>query len=403
MNCENIKEKLSLYIDNMLDLNESEEIREHIENCDNCREYYNHLLKLEKMVDDFAVSDNEQHWEAQRDKVLDKIEQAESEKIIKVQSVKKRNQYYKYLAVAASIALVAFVSIYESQEFNQFNSMFNDSEVPMAPVSIEEKTILGGEVESIDARNDINLNGDEKSPVISTLSNKKKPAFKSQAVPENIRRDLTLNGIESDYKVMKPLSAGSSLKLGEVDVVSTDDDLGGVLQTLDVSPRANSVKSLSFDGPNANIKKNIMESHQEKLKRADVGLNGRGVDDRAAMSFESDEGKNNFPELRKDKDSGISEINIYKIRLDSLEDKFEGIYSPHYRESSAKGRVGIPPDSLNTVILELAETCFQVGILSLDENEREDMIEKLRRLAVNGNPESIEKIQRYIVLLLSAK
>ncbi|MCP4705079.1 MAG: zf-HC2 domain-containing protein, partial [candidate division Zixibacteria bacterium] len=119
MNCENIKEKLSLYIDDLLDANEAEKIREHIKNCDSCRAYYNKLLKLGEMVDDFAISENEDYWEAQKDKVIEKIDQAQTDKIVKVQSDRKQNKYYKYLAVAASIALVAFVSIYESREFDQ--------------------------------------------------------------------------------------------------------------------------------------------------------------------------------------------------------------------------------------------------------------------------------------------
>ena len=98
MNCENIKEKLSLYIDNLLDPDEAGKIREHIESCDSCRAYYNHLLKLGAMVDGFVISDKEEYWEAQRDKVMDRIEQAESEKVIEVQSIRKRSRFYKYLA-----------------------------------------------------------------------------------------------------------------------------------------------------------------------------------------------------------------------------------------------------------------------------------------------------------------
>jgi len=122
-----------------------------------------------------------------------------------------------------------------------------------------------------------------------------------------------------------------------------------------------------------------------------------------ALKFESDEGKDYLPEPRQDKDFAITEVNIYRIRLDSLEVKYEGIYSPHYRESAAKGRAAESPVPLDPVVIEIAETCFQVGILSLDENEREDMIEKLRRLSIHGSPESIEQIQRYIVLLLMAE
>lgn len=402
MNCENIKEKLSLYIDNLLDPDEAGIIKKHIESCDSCREYYNHLLKLGEMVDDFEISEKEEYWESQKDEVMEKIERAESEKIIKVQSAKKRGSYYKYLAVAASIALVGFVSIYESQEFNQLSGLFDDSEVPTAPISVEDSSKRGGRDEPISDAAEWKSNSGSRQLYTAPASVQKESVVKSQDIKEKKEIEGITESPPAKPIIAEPKPVESSLELGEPTDVLFDGELQSAIKPASVSLQTVDVKPLSFQRPKTDAEIDKVLSDETMQTKAVERLRKNGLEDRAAMSIESDADKYYMAELSVEKDSILTEKNIYRIRLDSLEKKYEGIYSPHYIESSAKGRVDIPPDSLNRAILALAETCFQVGILSNNENEREDMIEKLRRLSFNGNPESIEKIQRYIVLLLSA-
>jgi len=427
MNCENIKEKLSLHIDNLLDPDEADKIKEHIDGCDCCRAYYNHLLKLGEMVDDFSLSENEEYWESQKDKVIKQIEQAKSDKVIKIQTIRKRGRFYKYLAVAASLVLVAFVSIYESQEFGQIKGLFDDGEMETTAISkpsldqtkADDISEGPGPAEEISVKADIpseavnRAKKDEKSKSLEGLSDRleikpvsvpKKRTGKLQAVTEMKEKTVIFDDTEAEPIMPKPASLESTFELGKADDVSFDGEFQTAIKPSSVSSQSAEVEPLSFKARKAEVKEDKMVSHEEIQKNAVENPRKRGLEsEKASTSFESDEGKDYFPELRPAEDSTIAEINIYKIRLDSLEEKYKGIYSPHYRESSAKSRVGTHPDSLDMMILELAETCFQVGILSLDEKEREDMIEKLRRLSFNGSPEVIEKIQRYIVLLLSAE
>lgn len=418
MNCEKIKEKLSLYIDNLLEPDEADEIKRHIEGCENCRGYYNKLLKLGEMVDDFEISDKEEYWESQKEKVMEQIENVESGKIIEVQPVRKRYKLYKYLAVAASLALVAFVSIYESQEFHQTRGLFDDSRkettteqvldrLDAEDVSIEpdQTTEVSDEFNAVSDKAD-----DTKS--VDDLSSQKipEPALapekrieRSRAVIESEKKEDVLESPKAESIKSGPGPQESSLELGEPIEISFGEDLQAVSKPTSISSHSVNVEPLSFESTKVETQEGKILSDEEIPKGVSKDFEKSDFDyDKSAMTFESDEGKDNFPELRQDKDSIAIKINIYKIRLDSLEKEHAGIYSPHYRESSAKGRDGVHPDSLNTVILELAETCYQVGILTTEEQEREDMISKLRRLSIHGNPESIEKIQRYIVSLLAA-
>ncbi len=442
MNCENIKEKLSLYIDNLLDPDEKEKIREHIESCDSCRIYYDKLLKLDLMANGFVTTDNAEYWESQKDKVMEQIGQAESEKIIDVQPIRKQNRFYKYLAVAASLALVGIVSIYESEDFNQVKGLFDDSdeiatEQLMDTDDADELEVKGGragetsvifnapsqpdkkpeELKEVEKENIIEVKAPQ-IPAESAPTASKKRTEKSQATSPKIietapRSNITLDGIEPESITPKPVSLESFkepvLELGEAGEHSNNGELLSAYESIERTSQDIEVKPLSINLPEPEINKDKTELSYEEMQKKGVGNLGKRnlVDEESAMTFESDEGKDYMPEPPMEpapaEDTSDTIDNLYRAKLDSLEKKYRGIYSPHYMESTSKSRKGIHPDSLDTVILELAEACFQVGILSLDEKEREDMIEKLRRLSIKGSPETIEKIQRYIVLLLAAE
>ncbi len=136
MNCDHFKEKLSLLIDNQLDADEALSVRKHLDGCESCRAYYGDLLKLEQMADGFDLSENSAYWELQKEKVLDKIDEAETEKIFGLKARRRRNRFYKFMAVAASLALVAIVSIYESKEIRQTQGLFDDKTESQAPEQI---------------------------------------------------------------------------------------------------------------------------------------------------------------------------------------------------------------------------------------------------------------------------
>ncbi|MCP4706228.1 MAG: hypothetical protein GY865_16655, partial [candidate division Zixibacteria bacterium] len=360
--------------------------------------------------------------------------QAQTDKIVKVQSDRKQNKYYKYLAVAASIALVAFVSIYESREFDQVKGLFDDTKVQTAPkVSAPESQmeLIKDENISVESNQIDETVKVSKAPAINTSKiekteieavpegfiekkikkqtapeeKPKKRTEKSQTVLEETKVTKSSKGSEIKPKAGMPAPPEPVLDLGEPVNISDYAEFQSAPKPSSISLQSAKVDAISIEVPKADVKKEKVElSLEEMQSRALENLRKRGVEDSdMRMLFQSDEGKDNMPEPQRSKDSSITEINIYKIKLDSLEKKYEGIYSPHYRESSAKRRAPVEVASLDSVILEISETCFKVGILSIDDREREAMIEKLQRLSIHGSPETIEKIQRFIVTLMSAE
>ena len=449
MNCENIKEKLSLYIDDLLDADEAAEIKNHLKGCDSCKTYYEKLLKLGQIVDGFSLSENEEHWESQKNKVLDQINRAEADKILEVPKIRKQNNLYKYLAVAASLALVAFVSIYESNDFGKLQGMFDDTEISSPTMeqlpetdSVEDLTVRGGrvgetsfEAEVLSDKDEIVIDdfkeidkdsAREKSREAISIQSRPAPSkkrdTKSNVTLESVEEDVSLKVVRTESERPRPVAQKPEVDLGEPIRDLGNGESNSIIRPTGLSNNVIEVEPLTINltGPKVAIEKTEL-SPAEKQKKAIESSKDPTMDYRKSdFTFKSDESKDYMPERPMapappvDTTVNIEETNIYKNKLDSLENKYRGIYSPHYRESSAKGRrsntkspgsisAESAPVSLDPVILEIAETCFQVGILSTDENEREVMIGKLRRLSIHGSPETIEKIQRYIVLLLTAE
>ncbi|MFH2037137.1 MAG: zf-HC2 domain-containing protein [Candidatus Zixiibacteriota bacterium] len=152
MNCNKIKEKLSLYIDGLLGESDIRMVEEHTQSCAECKAFYEALLKLGEMTDDFVIDGDDSYWRSQADSVLEKIERAESDNITPVPSKKSGNGFYRYAAVAAAVLIVAFVSIYESMKLEPTNQIFKKgngvSEVANAPVPSVAKNMIASDEET---------------------------------------------------------------------------------------------------------------------------------------------------------------------------------------------------------------------------------------------------------------
>jgi hypothetical protein len=411
MKCNHFKEKLSLLIDNQLDADDAESVRKHLEECDSCRAYHGNLLRLGQMVDGFDLSENSRYWELQKDKVLERIDEEEREKVFGLKARRRRDKYYKFIAVAASLALVAIVSIYESKEIRQTQGLFDDKTEQRIPTQIVKSESKPDKPEEPDE-----LKVDSKETVLKesvkavesethpTAVDEKPVEYKK--VTEGQSASVADDSDDSKDKIESPeaIAEPSSLKLGEASGASNQGGLLQAIEPSDISYQADKMEPMSLKSSPVQTEQSPNEAKADEfklktaLKSQEIGKNPDR--ERTALlpgGVEYDQASSS-----EEKSLDKKGKNIWQIRLDSLEAKYDGIYSPHYIESAAKGKTGLSRDSLDTIILEIAETCFQVGILTQDAGERELMMGKLHRLADNGGPEVVEKIQNYIALLLSA-
>ncbi len=109
---EDIKKKISLYLDGQLDEAEVSEIERLIETESEYKKYYDDLLKLSEMADQFDITGEEDYWEDQKEKVLSRIDQSEKMGIEPIRPRKNR-WFYKAITAAAILALVGYVSFQE--------------------------------------------------------------------------------------------------------------------------------------------------------------------------------------------------------------------------------------------------------------------------------------------------
>lgn len=121
MKCENIEEKISLYIDRQLDWKEEKEFINHIRKCPHCKELLEQTQQLRKMLLELPM---EEMPEGLHESILNVIEkEVEGQNKAAALSAKKKKTvfWYRYGAIAASFLLLAAAGnyIYNGMEQKQ--------------------------------------------------------------------------------------------------------------------------------------------------------------------------------------------------------------------------------------------------------------------------------------------
>ena len=124
MNCKEFQEQISLYLDNKLSAAQTDELMKHIENCSDCKQFYDDLAKVKKILSvkpKISVSPNF------TDSVMQKIYNISAKK-------KDSNIVYisirKHFVIAASFIFVLLASVFfvMQQPKSSLSSHIFDSE-----------------------------------------------------------------------------------------------------------------------------------------------------------------------------------------------------------------------------------------------------------------------------------
>nr|WP_312579012.1 DUF4349 domain-containing protein [Sedimentibacter sp.] len=130
MNCNEIKEMLSLYIDDELDNKNKKIVEEHVENCEDCR---NELEQYKKMIYMLQNLIEEEPPKGYCKRLHEKLLKTKQQK-----KISARSRWIKYGSIAAAFVLVVS-AIYISSNFSNFrmgssakskNNVSYDSEMP---------------------------------------------------------------------------------------------------------------------------------------------------------------------------------------------------------------------------------------------------------------------------------
>ena len=126
MNCKKFQERISLYLDNKLSSAEINELMKHMDNCLECKQIYNDLVKVKKIL---SVKQKIKISSNFTDSVMQGIYKLPAKK--KDSNVAYINVIRKYFVIAASFIFVLFASIFVvmQQSKSNLSSPIFDSEV----------------------------------------------------------------------------------------------------------------------------------------------------------------------------------------------------------------------------------------------------------------------------------
>ena len=422
---EEIKQLLSAYIDGQLEGKKSAEVEELLEASEEARQYYNRLLDLGKMADGLEMQANEGYWQEQKDKIISRIEEAEKQAITTLRVTRYKGLIYKLAAVAASIALVAFISIYESQQIESTQGIFFRENAPYLSVKKSPEGATGDKGErhrqsavalkSIEAgpARDVKPEAEDAFGITDTQteSDKKSPDV---AIPTPVSDD--------DFSEIKGTDEGRDKQSQPGPAVVSDKE---DIDMKSESPRSGKAEKAEFGAlPVETPEKSGVRSSAPRIEKplakaeeayedtqylsiidwqSESEIQGEGATlqsvanqvarftDRALPSEELGEIVIDISDS-----AHASDYAFWRAGFDSLEAEYGQLLSPHYWEMESKSRREISPDSLSSIVLQLAGICYKVGLLTESKEERAVMKTKLEILSGNADDESRQKIGAYL-------
>ena len=143
MNCTNIKENLSAYLDNELETEQASLIKEHLSSCDECAKELDELSRVLSSFDKIQSVHLPASFDERLSRALKEEKpdfQNENERtVLKTEKAKKPLSFKRKLTMASSIAAVFVIGIFA---ITMFNNMDNNMDNTAMPESIGDAIAL---------------------------------------------------------------------------------------------------------------------------------------------------------------------------------------------------------------------------------------------------------------------
>ncbi|RKD27999.1 Putative zinc-finger [Caminicella sporogenes DSM 14501] len=140
MNCKDVREQLSAYVDKYLDREIEEEVKKHIEGCQNCRKEYKELIEIKRILDDVPMVELPKNFKEElHDKLVncymeDSKQLRENSKIMQFKDRLKYKINFKIISTIAASLLLAVILVggmknYINFSQSQFQKEFAEEEI----------------------------------------------------------------------------------------------------------------------------------------------------------------------------------------------------------------------------------------------------------------------------------
>ena len=138
MKCIEIRDLLSLYIDNMLDENQVQEVEEHLSSCDACKKEYNELKEISELLGQAEMIPVPDEFSFRLKKAIKEEKQKMIDEGLIVKQPKKKSQWRIITSIAAVFAIcVVSYSLYDNVMGNL--PFFNNGTNQAAPTAKTEE------------------------------------------------------------------------------------------------------------------------------------------------------------------------------------------------------------------------------------------------------------------------
>ncbi|MBQ3123146.1 MAG: zf-HC2 domain-containing protein [Firmicutes bacterium] len=142
MNCKQVRENLSLYIDNLIDEEEAVVIAAHLAECSACRKEYEELLHITEILSDIPELELPDEFDARLHAALVSVNEERERVVIPVS--RKKKSFAKRMS---SIAAIFVVGIFAITMYNNSDQLMLDTamESDAGNLQIEERSDTAGE------------------------------------------------------------------------------------------------------------------------------------------------------------------------------------------------------------------------------------------------------------------
>ena len=437
MTDEEIRQLISRYLDDQLDDEERREVERLITESDEYEKYYRQLKTLAEQVDEFDVDGSDEYWTAQKDAVMDRLEQLEEKQITRISS-EPMPVLYKWLAVAASIALVALISVNESQNIPWIKGMFAPKEeIPSASYIVPSEKSYSAispvidSVGQVAADRETDAVKEEMAGKVSVDSDLRESLSDEMQIPLEQQKADTPSTAETYVK--KPTAES----IGHIVNPKAQIPNESLATRPDAEPESEMKTKVSrpapepAEQPSPERRAEVVRQKSTSLVQSDIAksiaVEGiRGDVDTISARARHDDFATPSPEIVDESfqpdvakfqvtsnslsatsevplDSAVAGREYWQNRLDSLIKIHGDIESINGRTRAATGRRTDKPDSSSAVILSYAEAYYHLGLLSTDKSERQSYLLKLQALQNRADSAKSEIIATFIDRIRSLK
>ncbi len=408
---------LERQIDGQLSESEQSIVSEHFKSCPDCRLFYSRLLKLQQVSQDFLPDGDENFWLSQKDKIIDRINRLEEEKVVPVRRERKSGYLFKLSAVAASIALIAFISIYEYKETHQGKEIFPATGAP-AKVDKETPPLQSPQPEVSPAKEPERkasspLKPTEQIEIEELPQQPQEINLHEQKIEEPVQNkeiDHDLSRVDRgnqekglDLPIIQRAQSETATRPAAIDTAAKNATMKQTTRLL--SEEKSQPKALRTDLSQSNAVEAVpappvLAKEKSKPKTREIEM-GKSII--AAPQTRSQASSNNFAGTNapsKKSNDDLEQYAEWSSRLEYLKTCYEGAMKGQYQGSAVKKLTADQSKRLFTA--DFAEAFYSVAVLTPNPVERSAMINNLQSLLNSSDAVTAILIKNYLGFLTAA-